>query len=138
MKRDLDYFLNKTKDNNGCLEWTGCYNTDGYPRVFWKGSANGKLHRIIYELTHKKPATGLVIRHTCDNPKCINPKHLICGTQQDNMQDRVSRDRTFGLKQPDVDAIKLLYNSKTYSAKELSLLYQVSLRTIYYTLNNRK
>ena len=57
---------------------------------------------------------------------------------QDNMQDRVSRDRTFGLKQPDVDAIKLLYNSKTYSAKELSLLYQVSLNTIYYTLNNRK
>jgi hypothetical protein len=34
-----------------------------------------------------------IIRHTCDNPACLNPSHLIKGTVQDNNQDMVDRDR---------------------------------------------
>lgn len=137
MKRDLSYFLNKTNKIDSCLEWQGCYNTDGYPRVFWKGSANGKLHRIIWELYTNKSATNLVVRHTCDNPKCINPKHLDIGTNIDNINDRTQRDRTHGLKQRDVDTIKLLFTNKTYTAKELAAMYNVSNRTIYYTIKER-
>jgi hypothetical protein len=49
------------------------------------------LHRKVY---YKH--TGLlpeVVRHTCDNPRCINPLHLIGGTQLDNVRDMDSRGR---------------------------------------------
>lgn len=54
------------------------------------------LHRLVYckangvELTALK---GFVIRHTCDNPRCINPKHLLIGTQADNIRDMDTRGR---------------------------------------------
>jgi len=35
-----------------------------------------------------------VVRHTCDNIKCINPSHLLGGTHLDNMNDRSKRGRT--------------------------------------------
>jgi Mor family transcriptional regulator len=40
-----------------------------------------------------KISTGLVVRHKCDNPNCINPEHLEIGTQADNIQDMVDRGR---------------------------------------------
>ena len=46
--RDLEFFLKHTKENGDCLEWTRCFNTDGYPRCAWNGSSNGKVHRIVY------------------------------------------------------------------------------------------
>ena len=33
------------------------------------------------------------VRHTCDNPPCCNPKHLLRGSQLDNIRDRVARGR---------------------------------------------
>lgn len=33
------------------------------------------------------------IRHTCDNSTCCNPHHLIVGTQKDNVQDTMKRER---------------------------------------------
>jgi hypothetical protein len=36
---------------------------------------------------------GLVVRHTCDNPECVNIDHLLLGTQQQNITDCVVRGR---------------------------------------------
>ena len=90
----LDKLLSRTKENNGCLEWTGCFNTDGYPRAGTKDNPNIKVHRLVYSLSTGKDIDGLVVRHTCDNIKCINPDHLISGTNLDNIKDRVDRGRT--------------------------------------------
>lgn len=39
--------------------------------------------------------------HRCDNPPCVNPAHLFLGTNQDNVDDRVSKDRTLrGMRHP--------------------------------------
>jgi DNA-binding MarR family transcriptional regulator len=36
----------------------------------------------------------MLVRHTCDNSSCVNPKHLLLGSQKDNMADCVARRRT--------------------------------------------
>jgi hypothetical protein len=41
----------------------------------------------------KTGETPEVVRHTCDNPACVNPNHLLGGTQQQNIDDRQRRDR---------------------------------------------
>lgn len=49
-----------------------------------------KHRRVHYEATGEWPQ---VVRHKCDNPRCINPDHLEGGTHLDNMQDMVGRGR---------------------------------------------
>jgi hypothetical protein len=36
---------------------------------------------------------GLVIRHKCDNPRCVEIDHLEIGTRHDNVRDMVERNR---------------------------------------------
>lgn len=37
---------------------------------------------------------GSVVRHTCDNTRCILPEHLVLGTSADNNRDRAERGRS--------------------------------------------
>jgi hypothetical protein len=62
-------------------------------------SRNGKLikaHRLAY-CEHNgvslESIAGVVIRHKCDTPACIEPTHLEPGTHADNVRDKVSRGR---------------------------------------------
>lgn len=50
-------------------------------------------HRYMF-IKAKGHIKDEVIRHTCDNRWCINPSHLIGGSQNDNVQDRVLRHRS--------------------------------------------
>lgn len=50
-------------------------------------------HRISY-LIHKGPVPdGLLIMHSCDEPRCQNPQHLRVGTQLDNIRDCIAKGR---------------------------------------------
>lgn len=132
MLRDLDFFLKHTKQQGNCLEWTKCLNTDGYPRTAWNNSSNGKVHRIVWELYNKQSAKNLVIRHSCNNPKCINPNHLVIGTPADNMKDRDSAGRHGANKilPKDVNTICSLYSTNLYTQKEIGTLFGINNRTV--------
>lgn len=55
------------------------------------------LHRLVLAKKLRLSLdclSGVVVRHTCDNPRCINPDHLIPGTRADNNRDRAERNRS--------------------------------------------
>lgn len=54
------------------------------------------MHRVAYQVYYKDDLTpNDVICHKCDNPACVNPKHLFKGTHQDNVQDKVNKGSDF-------------------------------------------
>jgi hypothetical protein len=78
---------------SGCWNWRLALNEDGYGKVLRDGRKIG-AHRFAWEREHGQPVPlGHVVRHTCDNPSCVNPAHLLIGTQQDNIRDMVRRGR---------------------------------------------
>ena len=52
------------------------------------------LHRLMWEAHNAEPIPeDMVVRHTCDNPLCCNPNHLVVGTMKDNVDDMFERGR---------------------------------------------
>lgn len=95
-RRDLSRFFRNldTHRNDGCWEWQGRRDKDGYEK-FWIGGRQYYAHRLMLEIADGAPVpSDRVVRHKCDNPPCANPEHLLSGTNRDNVQDRVQRDRT--------------------------------------------
>lgn len=84
---------------NGCWEWMsttkngyGTFESGSVSMAARKSSKRG-AHQVSYEAYNGLIPKGQVVRHTCDNPLCINPDHLILGTQADNVADREARGR---------------------------------------------
>lgn len=75
-----------------CWLWLGARNDDGYG-LFYAYGGSYLAHRVAYELVKRTISKGRVVRHRCDNPQCVNPSHLVQGTQADNVRDAVRRDR---------------------------------------------
>lgn len=80
-----------------CWEWTGYKNQHGYGRAMTtvaRGIAKlMAVHRLSYEHHVGPIPDGKVVMHSCDNRACVNPAHLILGTQSDNLQDMRAKDR---------------------------------------------
>ena len=74
-----------------CWEWTRAEDKDGYGKVTI-GYRDFRAHRVSYILCYGIAPTNLMC-HTCDNPKCCNPKHLFDGTVADNDRDRDNKGR---------------------------------------------
>lgn len=81
--------------DRGCIDHGQPGNHLGYGTLTREGKAAG-AHRVAFARHHRIPMEdirGKVIRHTCDNPRCINPYHLLVGTHADNMRDKAVRGR---------------------------------------------
>lgn len=78
--------------NGVCWEWNAYRNPAGYGEV----RVNYRLwlaHRYSYHCNTGDIPEGLVIMHTCDNPACINPEHLLLGTHAHNNADTNAKGR---------------------------------------------
>ena len=92
----LERLLNKViiDKNTDCWEWQGGKNNIGYGMIRDEDKMR-TTHRVSYE-EHNDTIIpkGKVVMHTCDNRSCVNPDHLIQGTQQQNMRDMVNKGRS--------------------------------------------
>jgi hypothetical protein len=79
-------------NENGCHIFTGAKDDCGYGRIH-QGKKLVRLHRATYEKVHGAIPKGKVIMHKCDVPACINPDHLVLGTQGINVQDMIDKKR---------------------------------------------
>jgi hypothetical protein len=92
--REYSRFLQRVNKNGTikkpelgcCWEWTLALCVTGYGRFCSKNKTYA-AHRWSFMYHKGEIPVGKLIRHACDNPKCVNPDHLSYGTQQENMND---------------------------------------------------
>ena len=68
---------------NGCWEWQGYIDRDGYGRVSINGQQDG-AHRKSYLAFRGAIPGGRQLDHLCRNRRCCNPFHLEPVTQREN------------------------------------------------------
>lgn len=80
-------------EEDECWNWTASADRFGRGRI-WANGRSESSPRIAWELHHGRAVPrSLLVLHTCDNPRCCNPKHLWTGTYRDNMLDMVEKGR---------------------------------------------
>lgn len=78
-----------------CWLWTASRKPFGYGQMMIAGKMK-RAHRYSWELASGSPPDGgLSVCHSCDNPPCVNPKHLYLGTQGDNIREAERKGRLF-------------------------------------------
>ena len=77
----------------GCLMWSRAKLPAGYGQTCLPGSQKKIfVHRAAFWA--ENGYLPVVVRHRCDRPGCVNPEHLVGGTQADNVRDMEDRKRT--------------------------------------------
>lgn len=90
-----EYLLRKCVLNQqtDCWEWVGSFFNSGYGSASFNYKTH-LAHRLSFEI-FVGPIGNNHVLHICDNPKCINPKHLFLGNHADNMSDKVNKNRQY-------------------------------------------
>jgi HNH endonuclease len=128
-KKDEARFWGNVSRQSGCWIWVGCIGKHGYG-LFCAEGKRLRSHRVSYMLKIKNPG-NLSVLHKCDNPCCVNPKHLFLGNQLDNMRDASlkGRNKTYKISPKDIGDIKTdLLNRR--KLKDISNQYGVSINTL--------
>jgi HNH endonuclease len=89
--------MTKVEKRGRCWVWTGKWvSSGGYGIVGigHRGRTRVYVHRYAYERHHGPIPLGMLVLHTCDSRRCVNPRHLRLGTQQQNLADMVAKGRS--------------------------------------------
>ena len=94
------FFSNVEEQDNGCWQWTGSVDKDGYSVFNYLTYTKDKIHRghrfshSVFNMDELKD--GLVVMHSCNNTSCVNPNHLSQGTHNQNMDYMLKCGRKIG------------------------------------------
>jgi hypothetical protein len=121
-----------------CKLWVGRISPGGYGVMSIDG-ADVLVHRRVWELHNESviPA-GMIVMHTCDNPPCVNPLHLMLGTHADNQRDKAAKGRQARgerngrakLTRSMAEGIRALAARGFMRASEIARLYHVDGSTV--------
>lgn len=88
--------------NDNCWNWTGACKLSGHGQLMMHSIRRPiGAHRISWLIHQGKIKAGLCICHHCDNPRCVNPRHLFVGSQLANIADMNSKGRHGGPRGPE-------------------------------------
>lgn len=88
-----DYLMEAAtgKTNTECWEWNDTRSSKGYP-VFYCEYKQYIATRIILGINDLNGLNHQAC-HTCDNPTCVNPRHLFAASARENQQDKGHKQR---------------------------------------------
>ena len=125
-KAYIEARIKRTK--GGCWEWQGTMNHQlGYGCGYYQGEKIG-AHRLSYIVHVGEIPPGAVICHECDNRRCVNPAHLVAGTQKRNMAGCAYRYRAGGqrLRREDYAEIARLHDEGIVRQAEIGERFGIS------------
>lgn len=74
--------------SDDCIEWPFA-RTQGYGALWFEGSVRKATHVALLLDGRQPPVHPQQTRHLCNNPPCVNPRHLAVGSYSENQMDRV-------------------------------------------------
>lgn len=129
--------------DGSCWEWAGSTNDKGYGIFMSADRKPIRAHRVAYQI-FKGEEPGPVLRHTCDNPPCCNPDHLLQGTFEDNSRDMVERGRSrTGQRHPhakltDADVIEMRrLREEGVTLPELAAVYGIAKSNVHFIVTRQ-
>ena len=103
-KSPEDYLNQRLDKTANCWLWQGPVDKDGYGQCqsskYGKQYRISRSHQLAYTVWVGKIPAGKIVCHHCDTPACCNSAHLYAGTWKTNVEDRVSRNRTYNKPRP--------------------------------------
>lgn len=133
------------KRYRSCWLWLGMLDKRDNRAYIKVGTRRWPVARILMFLKHKSVGK-LQACHSCDNPQCVNPKHIWLGTCKDNQRDKWNKGRVqpkigeqspvAKLSESDVISIRSKFSTGS-DAKTLAAEYSITVSTVY-SITSRK
>lgn len=102
------------KPDDSCIDHQQKGDNKGYGRCSFGGRVV-LAHRLAFAISRGislDEIKGMVVRHECDNPRCVNPSHLRIGSHKENSLDMMTRGRCASTKLTEEQVIEIRRNCK--------------------------